>query len=53
MERVNYVFGHFRDKETEYETGEPVLPSWASVGNVAAQYQADGADPFAASSDEQ
>lgn len=39
--------------ETEYETGAPVLPGWASVGNVAAQYNINDADPFAPSAAEQ
>lgn len=43
IERINT---HFRDMETEYETGEQILPGWASIGNVAAQYGNDGADPF-------
>lgn len=47
LERLNRVFGYFRDRETEYETGELVLPGWASIGNVAAQYGDDGASPFA------
>lgn len=47
MDRLNAVFGYFRDRETEYETGEPVLPSWASIGNVVAHYGADDSDPFA------
>lgn len=47
MDRINAVFGYFRDREIEYETGEIVLPSWASIGNVAAHYGEDGADPFA------
>jgi hypothetical protein len=33
--------------ETEYETGVPVLPGWASIGNVASQYGIDDADPLA------
>lgn len=41
------IIKHFRDFETEYETGELVLPGWASLGNVASQYGSDGADPFA------
>ncbi len=38
---------HFRDKETEYETGELVLPGWAGIGNVASQFGLDDSDPFA------
>jgi hypothetical protein len=48
-ERLNGLFGYFRDREIEYETGEPVLPGWAAIGDVAARYGSDGADPFAAS----
>jgi hypothetical protein len=47
IERLDAIFRYFRDKETEYETGEPVLPGWASIGNVAAHFGDDGADPFA------
>jgi hypothetical protein len=44
MERIDK---YFRDRETEYETGIPVLPGWASIGDVAARYGVDdGADPF-------
>lgn len=42
--QVEKINAHFRDLETEYETGEPVLPSWASVGDVAARY-GDGSSP--------
>ena len=35
----------FLDRETEYETGELVLPGWASVGNVASQF-GDDESPF-------
>jgi hypothetical protein len=48
MDRYNNILRYFRDRETEFETGEIVLPSWASIGNVAANYGADVADPFAA-----
>jgi hypothetical protein len=41
------IHKHFRDLETEYETGMPVLPGWAALGNVAANYGLDDADPFA------
>lgn len=48
MEQVQKINKHFRDLEAEYETGEPVLPDWAALGDVAAQYgTGDGADPFA------
>lgn len=46
MERLNSVHQYFRNKETEYETGEPVLPTWASIGDVASRYGTDGASPF-------
>jgi hypothetical protein len=50
--QVDSIHRYFRDRETEYETGELVLPGWAQVGNVAAQYGLnDGADPFASPSD--
>jgi hypothetical protein len=41
----------FRDKETEWETGMPVLPGWAALGDVSSQFGVpdDGADPFGAS----
>lgn len=46
--QVEHIYRYFRDRETEFETGELVLPGWAAIGNVAAQYgQADDADPFA------
>jgi len=45
MESINR---YFRDKETEAETGIPVLPGWASIGNVAAQYGDVPDDPLAA-----
>lgn len=51
MKQVEAINKHFRDREIEYETGEPVLPGWASIGNVAAQYGADDSDPFAAAPD--
>jgi hypothetical protein len=47
MDRLNGVYAYFRDRETEFETGEIVLPSWASIGDVASRYGTDGADPFA------
>lgn len=47
MERIDK---YFRDLETEYETGIPVLPGWAAIGDVASQYGVDdGADPFSTS----
>lgn len=46
--QMQNVYRFFRDKETEFETGELVLPGWAGIGNAAARYGADdGADPFA------
>lgn len=48
--QVEGVEKFFRDMESEYETGVPVLPGWASVGNVAAQYGLDD-DPFATIAD--
>lgn len=48
MKAYETLRDYFHDKEREFETGELVLPDWASVGNVAAQYGDDGADPFAA-----
>lgn len=45
-EQVERIDKHFRDLESEYETGVPVLPGWASIGNVASQYGLDD-DPFA------
>jgi hypothetical protein len=53
MKQVESINKHFRDREIEYETGEPVLPGWASIGNVAAQYGMDDADPFATPTDSQ
>jgi hypothetical protein len=46
-EQLDRIDKHFRDAETEWETGVPVLPGWAALGNVAAQYGLDDADPFA------
>lgn len=52
VEQIESINRYFRDRETEYETGELVLPGWASVGNAAAQYgPADAADPFATAPD--
>lgn len=45
LEQTERIDKHFRDMEQEYETGIPVLPGWASIGNAAAQYGGD--DPFA------
>lgn len=45
-EQLDRIEKHFRDLESEYETGVPVLPGWASIGNVASQYGLDE-DPFA------
>lgn len=47
MDQVEKIKTHFRNLEAEYETGVPVLPGWASVGNVAARYGPDDSDPFA------
>lgn len=46
--QIDSIHRYFRDKETEYETGELVLPGWAALGDVASRYGApdDGADPF-------
>lgn len=38
LKTVERVESYFRDREIEYETGELVLPGWASIGNAAAQY---------------
>jgi hypothetical protein len=46
-EQTDRINKYFRDMETEYETGVPVLPGWASIGNVASQYGIDDADPLA------
>lgn len=46
MKQYEAINKHFRDAEIEYETGVPVLPGWAALGNVAAQYGMDD-DPFA------
>ncbi len=52
MSQMDTIARHFRDLETQYETGELVLPGWASIGNAAAQYgKDDGADPFASPTD--
>lgn len=41
------INAHFRDRETEFETGVPVLPGWAAIGDVASRYGVDdGASPF-------
>lgn len=47
MDRLQQIFRYFHDREVEYETGIPVLPGWASIGNAAAQYGNDDLDPFA------
>lgn len=53
-EQLERVEKHFRDLEEEYETGIPVLPGWASIGDVASRYgNDDGADPFSTSPAEQ
>lgn len=47
VEQTERIERYYRDKETEYETGELVLPAWAGLGNVAALYgDDDGASPF-------
>ena len=38
QDQVEKINAYFRNAETEYETGEMVLPGWASIGNAAAQY---------------
>jgi hypothetical protein len=48
--QIDRIDKHFRDREEEYETGIPVLPGWASIGDVASRYGVDdGADPFSTS----
>jgi hypothetical protein len=52
LQQMETISKHFRDMETQYETGELVLPGWASQGDVASQYGIrDGADPFASPAD--
>lgn len=51
-DQIDRIEKHFRDREEEYETGVPVLPGWASIGDVASRYGTDdGADPFSTSTD--
>lgn len=45
IKQAERVEKHFRDRETEFETGIPVLPGWAGIGDVQARY-GDGASPF-------
>lgn len=37
IEQVEKVIKFFRDRETEFETGELVLPGWAAIGDAAAR----------------
>lgn len=46
-DRTDYITTYFRDRETEWETGMPVLPGWAALGDVSSQFGVnDGASPF-------
>lgn len=46
VKQTEKIERYYRDRESEYETGELVLPGWASLGNVADQYGSDGSSPF-------
>lgn len=51
--QMDIINKHFRDLETQYETGELVLPGWATIGDAAARYgTSDGSDPFATPPDQ-